>query len=85
MQEDWMANALASGIANPTGAIFVAKNMLGWRDKTEVETISRIEDSDATTAMKRALEHASPDQLQALSALVAAMLANAPASASIEA
>ena len=79
IQEDWMANALASGIANPTGAIFVAKNMLGWRDKTEVETVTRTEDSEATTAMKRALEHATPEQLAALSTLVQAMLANAPA------
>lgn len=84
IQEDWFSNALVSGIGNPTGAIFVAKNMLNWRDKTEVETVSRAEDSDATLTMKAALEHASPDQLAALSTLVQAMLANAPA-ASLEA
>ena len=79
IQEDWFGNALVSGIGNPTGAIFVAKNMLGWKDKTEVETVTRAEDSEATTAMKRALEHATPEQLAALSTLVQQMLANAPA------
>ena len=64
---------------NPTGGIFVAKNVIGWRDRTEVETVSRAEDSESTSAMKAALEHASPEQLQALSALVRAMLSNAPA------
>ena len=79
IQEDWFSNALVSGIGNPTGAIFVAKNMLNWRDRSEVETVTRAEDSEATSAMKRALEHASPEQLQALATLVQAMLANAPA------
>ena len=79
IQEDWFSNALVSGIGNPTGAIFVAKNMLGWRDRTEVETVTRAEDSESTSAMKAALEHATPEQLGALSTLVAAMLANAPA------
>jgi len=79
IQEDWFSNALVSGIGNPTGAIFVAKNMLGWADKQTVETVTRAEDSESTIAMKRALEFATPDQLAALSTLVAAMLANAPA------
>ena len=77
--EHWFTVALTTGAANPTGAIFVAKNILGWKDRTEVETVARVEDSDATQAMKAALQHASPEQLQALSALVRAMLANAPA------
>ena len=77
--EQWFSVALTTGAANPTGAIFVAKNILGWRDRTEVETVTRVEDSESTSAMKRALEHATPEQLQALSDLVAAMQANAPA------
>jgi len=78
--EQWFSIALTTGAANPTGAIFVAKNVLGWRDRTEVETVSRAEDSDSTLAMKRALEHASAEQLAALASLVQQMLANAPAS-----
>lgn len=85
IQEQWFIAGLNTGIMNPTGAIFVAKNILKWRDRTEVETVTRVEDSDATIAMKRALEHATPDQLAALSTLVASMLANAPAVASIDA
>ena len=77
--EQWFSIALTTGAANPTGAIFVAKNILGWKDRSEVETVSRVEDSESTTAMKAALEHASPAQLADLSALVRAMLANAPA------
>ena len=79
MVEVWFSVALTTGAAHATGAIFVAKNILGWRDRTEVETVSRVEDSESTSAMKAALEHASPAQLAALSALVAAMMANAPA------
>jgi len=79
--EQWFSVALTTGAANPTGAIFVAKNILGWRDKTEVETVTRTEDSEATLAMKRALEFATQDQLDQLGALVRAMLANAPAGA----
>ena len=79
IQEQWFIAGLSTGGMNPTGGIFVSKNILKWRDKTEVETISRTEDSEATLAMKRALEHATPDQLAALSTLVQAMLANAPA------
>jgi len=80
IMDQHLAQGLASGAYNPTGASFVAKNLAGWKDKSEVETVTRIEDSEATIAMKRALEHATPEQLQALSTLVAAMLANAPAS-----
>ena len=80
IQADVFAQGLATGVMNPTGAIFVAKNVLGWRDRTEVETVTRAEDSDATLAMKRALEHATPKQLDELRSLVASMLANAPAS-----
>lgn len=79
IQADVFTQGLATGAMNPTGGIFVAKNVLGWRDRTEIETVTRAEDSESTSAMKRALEHATPDQLQALSALVAAMMANAPA------
>jgi hypothetical protein len=75
-----IARGLASGTYNPTGAIFVAKNLAGWRDRTEVETVTRVEDSESTQAMKLALQHATPEQLQALSTLVASMMANAPAS-----
>ena len=80
IQEQWFIAGLNTGGINPTGGIFVSKNILRWKDKTEVETVSRAEDSESTTAMKAALEHASPEQLQALASLVAAMLANAPAS-----
>ena len=80
IMDEHMARGLASGVYNPTGAVFVAKNLNGWRDRTEVETVSRAEDSESTSAMKAALEHATPGQLQALSTLVAAMMANAPAS-----
>ena len=79
IQEQWFICGLNTGGINPTGGIFVSKNILKWRDKTEIETVSRVEDSESTTAMKAALEHASPGQLAELSALVRAMLANAPA------
>ena len=79
IQEQWFIAGLNTGGMNPTGGIFVSKNILKWRDKTEVETVTRAQDSEATLAMKAALEHASPEQLQALASLVAAMLANAPA------
>ena len=79
-----LSDRALNGQYNAQYAAFYAKNAFGWRDRTEVETVTRAEDSESTTAMKRALEHATPEQLQALSTLVAAMLANAPA-ASIEA
>lgn len=79
IQEQWFIAGLNTGGINPTGGIFVSKNILKWKDKSEVETVSRVEDSESTTAMKLALAHATPEQLQALSALVAAMLSNAPA------
>ena len=78
IQEQWFIAGLNTGGMNPTGGIFVSKNILKWRDKTEVETVTRAEDSEATLAMKAALEHASPEQLAALSTLVQQMLANAP-------
>jgi hypothetical protein len=84
IMDQHLAQGLASGVYNPTGASFVAKNLAGWKDRTEVETVTRVEDSESTQAMKRALEHATPSQLAELSTLVASMLANAP-SASIEA
>lgn len=84
IQEQWFIAGLNTGGMNPTGGIFVSKNILKWRDKTEVETISRAEDSEATTAMKQALQHATPEQLAALSSLVQAMLANAPAASPAE-
>tara|TARA_R110000868_G_scaffold165150_3_gene398095 strand:+ start:836 stop:1390 length:555 start_codon:yes stop_codon:yes gene_type:complete len=80
IQRRWFTAGLASGAMNPTGGIFVAKNIIGWRDRTEVETVTRVEDSESTQAMKLALHHATPDQLAALSTLVRAMMANAPAS-----
>ena len=80
IQEQWFIAGLNTGGMNPTGGIFVSKNILKWRDRTEVETVARVEDSESTTAMKLALEHASPEQLAALSTLVQQMLANAPAS-----
>ena len=80
IMDEHMARGLASGVYNPTGAVFVAKNLNGWRDRTEIETVTRVEDSESTTAMKAALEHATPAQLAELSALVRQMLANAPAS-----
>jgi DNA-packaging protein gp3 len=80
IMDQHLAQGLASGVYNPTGAIFVAKNLAGWKDRTEVETVSRVEDSESTIAMKRALEHATPSQLADLSALVQQMLANTPAS-----
>ena len=79
IQEQWFIAGLNTGAMNPTGGIFVSKNILRWRDRTEVETVARAEDSESTSAMKAALQHASPEQLQALSVLVRAMLANAPA------
>ena len=79
IQEQWFIAGLNTGGINPTGGIFVSKNILKWRDKTEVETVTRVEDSESTTAMKAALQHASPEQLAELSTLVREMLANAPA------
>ena len=73
-----LSDRALNGQYNAQYAAFYAKNAFGWRDRTEVETVSRAEDSESTTAMKAALEHATPEQLQALSALVAAMMANAP-------
>lgn len=74
-----LSDRALTGQYNAQYAVFYAKNAFGWKDRTEVETVSRAEDSESTSAMKAALEHASPEQLQALAALVAAMLSNAPA------
>lgn len=73
-----LSDRALNGQYNAQYAAFYAKNAFGWKDRSEVETVTRVEDSDATQAMKAALEHATPGQLQALSALVQAMLANAP-------
>ena len=77
---DLLSDRALIGQYNAQYAIFYAKNAFGWKDKSEVETVTRAEDSESTSAMKAALEHATPAQLADLSALVRAMLANAPAS-----
>ena len=53
-----LADRALNGQYNAQYAAFYAKNAFGWKDRTEVETVTRLEDSEATTAMKRALEHA---------------------------
>lgn len=80
MQEQWFADALSTGIANPTGAIFVAKNMLGWRDKIDIEqTVNAGEDSINGGKLREALNMATPEQLAQFGALIEAMQANRPA------
>jgi hypothetical protein len=76
--EQCMADGLASGRFNPTGAIFVAKNTLGWKDKTEVETVNS-QDSQDMAGMRAALAAATPEQLKQFAELVAAMQARVPA------
>jgi hypothetical protein len=36
LQEDQLVNNMLKGVYNPAGAIFTAKNILGWRDKKEI-------------------------------------------------
>ena len=79
IQAEHFSIGLVSGAMNPTGAIFAAKNLIGWSDKQTIETTVRTEDSDSTGQLKQALAHATPDQLAAFGQLVQAMLANAPA------
>ena len=78
IQEDFFTQGLSQGIMNPTGAIFVAKNILGWKDKTEVETVNS-QDSQDMGQMKQALANATAAQLAQFSALIAAMQAQVPA------
>jgi hypothetical protein len=36
LQENMLMNNLLKGLYNPAGAIFTAKNVLGWRDRQEL-------------------------------------------------
>lgn len=73
-----LVGGMLDGRYNAQAAQFVGKNLAGMRDKTEIETTNKVEDSEATQALKRALEHAEPAQLTALTVLIQAMQANAP-------
>lgn len=74
MQEAFFAEGMANGLLNPTGAIFVAKNILGWRDKIDIETTAG-QDSIEVGQLKAALQAATPVQLQQFTDLIHAMQA----------
>ncbi len=76
MQEVFFVQGLATGLMNPTGAVFVAKNILGWKDKTEVETINSQDTEDANT-MRQIFAQATPAELAQMSALISGMQARA--------
>ncbi len=76
VQSQWFISGLNSGAMNPTGAIFVAKNILGWTDKQQIETTVKPDDNDATNTVKAALARATPEQLAAFAQGIQAMLAN---------
>jgi hypothetical protein len=59
-----------------TAFTFVAKNMLGWRDKTEVETVVAQDTSDMAS-MRQTLAGASAEQLAQFATLIAAMQSQA--------
>jgi hypothetical protein len=76
MQEQFFGVGLTTGTMNPTGGIFVAKNMLGWTDKKEVEIVSSA-DSANQASMRDALAAATPDELAQIAALFATLEARA--------
>lgn len=68
-QANFFVQGLSQGIMNPTGAIFVAKNILGWKDKTEIETVSSQDTADAGS-MRDALAAMTPEELGQFATLV---------------
>lgn len=68
-QANFFVQGLSQGIMNPTGAIFVAKNILGWKDKTEIEQVSSQDTQDAGN-MRDALAAMTTEELAQFATLV---------------
>jgi hypothetical protein len=65
-------DGLACGRLNPTGAIFAAKNVLGWRDKIDIDQTTTQVDA-GSTVMQACLASATPDELTQFRALLDTM------------
>lgn len=82
IQNDFFVQGLAQGIMNPTGAIFVAKNVLGWRDKVDIEqTTTTVE---GTPLMAQCLGVATPEERQLLRNLLETLRARVLAVSQVE-
>lgn len=77
IQREHFAVGLVTGAMNPTGAIFAAKNLVGWKDKTEIETTVSA-DVVGMEHMRKVLSSASPDQLQRFASLMEEIEAGVP-------
>ena len=78
LAESLVADRGNNGLYNAQFAAFYGKNVFGWKDKTEVETVNS-QDSQDMGQMKQALANATAEQLAQFSALIAAMQAQVPA------
>lgn len=85
IMDQHMAQGLASGVYNPTGGMFVAKNLAGWKDKTEVETTVKTEDTEAMRDLKAMMAVATPDELGTFAGLMEAWQARLAATPAVEA
>jgi hypothetical protein len=72
IQNDFFVQGLAQGVMNPTGAIFVAKNILGWRDKIDIDQTTTQVDA-GSNVMQACLASATPDELAQFRALLDGM------------
>ena len=81
--ESAVADRANNGLYNAQFAAFYQKNVYGWKDKTEIETVNS-QDSQDMGQMKQALANASAEQLAQFSALVTAMQAQVPVVPSLE-
>lgn len=83
IQRRWFIAGLTTGAMNPTGGIFVSKNIIGWREKIDVEqTTTTI---DGTPLMAQCLAVATEDEREQLRSLLATLQQRVQANAAINA
>lgn len=74
--ERLLAERSLNNLYNSQFAFAYAKNVFGWKDKTEVETVSSADTHDMA-GMRQSLASATPEQLAQFSALLCQMQARA--------
>lgn len=81
MAAEILAERAHNGLYNAQFAMFYAKNVFHWKDRTEVETVTS-PDTELAGQMRSTLASATPDQLQQFKQLIESM--QSPAIASTE-
>jgi len=78
ISESLVQDRANNGLYNAQFAAFFGKNAFGWKDKTEVETVSS-QDTIEAGAFRQALAAATPEELQAITAIFDKLIARGKA------